>query len=209
MRRPSLVLLLLAPGVLVGLAIALSPDPTGPWRSPLGQRLLYVHVPLAWTAYVAFAVSTGAAIATLSRSDPAAGGLLRASNELAAVLATLALATGLAWSYEFTFDPLSDPKVVSTVVLVAVLAGLWALAATTPPPRRDSLVAALTVAGALSVPASYFASRLSVHPDFTTGEGSLDPGMGGLLVLASLGVASLYVGLLDLRRRALALEEGR
>jgi heme exporter protein C len=201
-------LLALAPAALVGGAVALSPDPSGAWTYPLGQRLLYVHVPLAWCAYVGIAGALVAAGLVLARASACAGQWLRATPEVTTVYASLALGTGLAWSYEFAlYDPLADPKVLATAVLVAAVAGLWALARAADPARRDRTVAALTLAAALAVPASYLASRLtSPHPDFLQGT-TISGRMLGLLAVATLGFLSLGVALTWLRRRQLRLEE--
>ena len=175
----------------------------------LGQRLLYVHVPLAWVAYLGFGVSVVSAVQWLSGRH-SAGARLRASNEVTTAFAAGALATGLAWSYEFAlYTPLADPKVLSTVVLVAALAALWTLASTTDGSRRDGLVAALTVVASLTVPASYLASRLaSPHPDFAREAESLAGPLWVLLLLATLGFMLLYGGLVAVRARTMRLEEG-
>lgn len=209
--------LALVPGGLVGTAIAASPTPpecvpgaevAGCWTYALGQRLLYVHVPLAWVAYLGFLVATVAAVLVLVNEDARAGRWMRAANETTTIFAASALVAGLAWSYEFPiYDPLSDAKVQSTIVLVAALVGLWTLAASAERGHRDRIVASLTPVAFLSVPASYYASRLvSPHPDFLR-ETSLSWDVGLLLGAATLGFALLWLGLTWLRQRILHLEE--
>jgi heme exporter protein C len=206
-----------ASSLLVGGAIAISPTPTeclpgarvpGCWEYALGQRLLYVHVPLAWVAYAGFLAATIAAVLVLTREDDRAGRWMRAANETTTVFAASALAAGLAWSYEFPiYDPLADAKVQSTIVLVAALVGLWTLAASADPGKRDELVASLTPVAFLSVPASYYASRLvSPHPDFLR-ETELGAGMGLSLALATVGFLGLWVLFTWVRSRTLSLEE--
>ncbi len=209
MRAWLFRVLALAPGVLVGGAIVASPDPGGPWAFPLGQRLLYVHVPLAWSAYVGFLAVVVAAGLVLWRGSSCAGQWMRAAVEPTTVFAGAALGTGLAWSYEFElYDPLADPKVLTTLVLVGVLAGLWALSSASSASRRDELVAGLGVVGSVAVPASFFASRLATpHPDFTRPGESIDAGMLGLLFLSTVGFVALLFALTWLRRRVLRLEE--
>ncbi len=203
--------LALLPGLLVGGVIAVSPDPSGPWVFPLGQRLLYVHVPLAWASYVGFFGVLVAALRVLFRGSRRAGQWMRALVESTAVFAACALGTGLAWSYEFAlFDPLMDPKVVSTVVLVGVLVGLWVLSRAAVASRRDEVVASVSLVGFLSVPASYFASRLATpHPDFLRPGEGIDAFMLGLVLVSMVGFVSLLIALSWLRRRQLALEEER
>jgi heme exporter protein C len=216
-RRWWQAALALVPAGLVGTAIAASPTPPecvagarapGCWEYALGQRLLYVHVPLAWVAYLGFLAATVGAVLVLARDDESAGRWMRAANETTTVFAASALVAGLAWSYEFPiYDPLADAKVQATIVLVAVLAGLWTLASTTSPGQRDRIVASLTPVAFLSVPASYYASRLvSPHPEFLR-ETSLSADVGLLLALATIGFAALWLGLTWLRQRLLRLEE--
>lgn len=217
MEGPLVAAALLLPALLVGGAIALSPTPAscdGPnppancWEDALGQRLLYIHVPLAWVAYAGFALAGIAALAVLSGHDGQAGRLMRATEEVTTVYAATALATGFAWSYEFVWDPLRDPKVLTTVVLVAVLAGLWALARSTPAHRRDRVVAGLTLVGFAAVPASFFASRLATpHPDFTRAEQTISGEMTALLVVATVGFLLLFLGIAWVRYRVMSLEE--
>lgn len=203
--------------MLVGAVVGLSPTPPecipgaqvpGCWTYALGQRLLYVHVPLAWVAYAGFLIAAVAAGIVLVRDSSAAGRWMRAANEVTTIFAASALAAGLAWSYEFPiYDPLADPKVQATIVLVAALVGLWTLAASADPGRRDRIVASLTPVAFASVPASYYASRLvSPHPDFLRGT-ELSARMGLLLALATVGFAALWLLLTWVRRRTLALEE--
>lgn len=209
MRSWAFRALAFLPSVLVGATVALSPDPSGGWDFLLGQRLLYVHVPLAWSAYAGYLALAVAAGLVLWRGSTCAGQWMRATVEPTAVFAGAALASGLAWSYEFAlFEPLEDPKVLTTVVLVAVLVGLWVLSAASPPSRRDDLVAGLAVVGFLAVPASYLASRLATpHPDFTRPAESISPTMLTLLVVSTAGFVALLGALAWLRRRLLRLEE--
>ncbi|MDX1611448.1 MAG: cytochrome c biogenesis protein CcsA [Candidatus Thermoplasmatota archaeon] len=210
-RSQRILSLLFGLGALtVGGVIALSPDPSGPWAYPLGQRLLYVHVPLAWVAYLGYGAAGVASFLVITRSSHGANRVLRSLLEVTTVFAATGLATGLAWSYEFQgFDPLADPKVVATLVLVAVLAGLWTLGATTPGTQADKRLAALTLMGMVTVPASYLASRLATpHPDFATTT-EITPTMATLLAVASLGWLFLFTGASYLRHRQLTLEEAR
>ncbi|PSG98188.1 hypothetical protein BRD56_01710 [Thermoplasmatales archaeon SW_10_69_26] len=216
-RERWLAPILAAGAGLVGAAIAASPTPPeclpgtrvpGCWEYALGQRLLYVHVPLAWVAYLGFIGATIGAVLVLARDSEPAGRWMRAANETTTIFAASALAAGLAWSYEFPiYDPLADAKVQATIVLVAALVGLWTLAASANPAQRDRLVASLTPVAFLSVPASYYASRLvSPHPDFLR-ETELTLVTGLLLAAATVGFALLWLGITWLRQRTLRLEE--
>lgn len=166
-----------------------------------------MHVPLAWGAYLGFLTAAVTAGTVLAHGNDRPAVWMRASLEATTVYAVAALASGLAWSYEFQlYDPLSDPKVLTTLVLALAAAGLWTLATTAHPARRDELVAALTLVAVVAVPASYLASRLSVHPEFAR-TFSIDATMGTLLAVATLGFTMLGAAIIWTRARQIALEE--
>ncbi len=61
------------------------------------QRIMYVHVPSAWLAYLAFGVTMIASIAYLVRRDLRWDRIAGASAEVGVVFTGLALATGSIW----------------------------------------------------------------------------------------------------------------
>ena len=82
----------LAAGLVMGFAIA-------PREATQGnvQRIMYLHVPSVWVAYLAFAVVLVASIAYLVRRAEAADRLAHASAEVGVLFTGLTIATGSIW----------------------------------------------------------------------------------------------------------------
>lgn len=198
------------PAFLV-LGLALAPPVAG-FRAPAASRILYLHVPAAWVAYLALAATLAASLRVLAGDAPDPGGadaVAAASAEAGTLFAAVALATGLLWArVEFlAHDPFSDPKVVTLVALVAAYAGYLALRLNLPDPqRRARLAAVYAVAASPAIPASYWASRVSLHPDFTAPGAGIGPGLLAPLLAATALLAVVAAGLVHLRTRLRRLE---
>src|SRR2546426_1498191 len=82
----------LAAGLVAGLGLA-------PREVTQGnvQRIMYLHVPSVWVAYVAFAVVFVASIAYLAKRADAADRLAHASAEVGVVFTGVTIATGSIW----------------------------------------------------------------------------------------------------------------
>src|SRR5512146_1254865 len=61
------------------------------------QRIEYIHVPMAWVAYLAFFVVFAASILYLWRRDPRWDLLAATSAEIGTIFTTLVLVTGSLW----------------------------------------------------------------------------------------------------------------
>jgi heme exporter protein C len=61
------------------------------------QRIMYVHVPTAWIAYLAFFVTFAASVRYLWRRDLGADRLAASSAELGLVFTGVAIVTGAIW----------------------------------------------------------------------------------------------------------------
>lgn len=114
-------------GALVaGLAVALAAPPDR-LQGNL-QRLMYVHVPSAWLAYLAFAVTFVGSLGWLVRRRTGWDRLAASSAELGVVFTGLALATGSIWGKPvwgvwWTWDP----RLVTTALLFVVYLGYLGL----------------------------------------------------------------------------------
>lgn len=197
------------------LALRVAPPAQG-FVAPLSYRLLYVHVPTAWAAYLAFLVTFVGSLLHLHQrrqSDQAGLGADRvaaASAEVGTLFATIALGTGLLWArVEFlAYDPFTDPKVVTLVVLLLAYVGYLALRGTVEDRRdRARLASGYGLAAFLAVPMSYLASRVSLHPDFTTPEQSLAPALRWVLLASTLAATILYAHLTLHRATNLAVQD--
>lgn len=195
--------------VQIPLALVVAP-PAANFVAPLTQRIFYYHVPAAWVAYLAFAVTAAASLWTLLREDRRADPLAAASAEVGTLFAAIALATGLVWArQEFIgYDALEDPKVITLAVLLATYAAYFTLRAGLDDPERRARVSAVFgLLALLGVPLSYLASRASIHPDFTRPDESLDPALGLVLLYSTFAFTLVYAALVTLRVRMLRLED--
>jgi heme exporter protein C len=145
---------MVATGALLGLGLA------GALLTPAdrvqGQlsRLLYVHVPAAWLAYLAFAVTLAGSVWWVVRRSMWADALAAASAEVGVFFTELTLVLGAIWGKPvwgvwWTWDP----RLVSTAVLFLVYTGYLALRrATLDPTIRARRAAVLGVVAFAQVP---------------------------------------------------------
>ncbi len=94
------------------------------------QRLMYVHVPSAWTAFASFVVVSLASLAVLLRGDRRADAVAQAAAELGVAMTALTLAEGsiwghVAWGVWWTWDP----RLVTTAFLLIFYVGYLAVRA--------------------------------------------------------------------------------
>lgn len=198
-------LLLAAVGAMlldVFLTFVVAPD-AALFRARLTSRIFYYHVPSAWVAYLAFAVTAAASIWHLGREDARSDAVAAASAEAGVLFAIIALLTGLAWStVEFTgsYSAIRDPTVLSLAVVILSYFAYFALrSGIEERARRRKLAAVFGILAFIGVPLSYLAIKSSVHPDFTRPDQSLDPELGVILAYSTLAFTLLYVALVRVR----------
>lgn len=180
------------------------------------QRLLYVHVPAAWVAYVAFAVVLVASVAYLVRRDLRWDRRAQAAAELGVGLTGLAIALGSLWGRPiWGVWWIWDPRLVSTAVLLLVYVGYLGVHGLASDPhvnaRRSAVVGIL---GFANVPIVHFSvvwwRTLHQPPTVLRPEGpagAMEPTML-LALLAGVVAFNLGTAWLYLRRlRALALAQ--
>ncbi|HVL48648.1 MAG TPA: cytochrome c biogenesis protein CcsA [Candidatus Thermoplasmatota archaeon] len=192
----------------VVLALVVAPQAKG-FVAPVTQRIFYFHVPSAWIGYLAFAVTAFASARFLHAPAARWDHLARSSAEVGTVFSVVALVTGLAWSrLEFAgYDPFTDAKVITLVVLIlAYLAYLSLRAGVADDDRRGRLAAVFGLLAVVGVPLSYLASSVSIHPDFTRPGSGLDPGLGIYLGFGVVAFTLLYAALAALRYDLAVLE---
>lgn len=121
------------------------------------QRIMYVHVPAAWSGFLAFFTVFVASIVYLARSDERLDHLAHAAAEAGVVFMGLAIALGAIWGKPtwgvwWTWDP----RLTSSAVLLAIYLGYLALRGMTDDPeRRARWSAAVGIIGFLDVPIVY------------------------------------------------------
>lgn len=193
----------------VPLTLLLAPEAAG-FNAPLTQRIFYWHVPAAWVAYLAFAVTALAGAWVLWKRDARADAVAVASAEVGTLFSLIALGTGLVWArQEFIgYSPLRDAKVITLVVVILAYFAYFALRASIPERERRARVGAVYGLLALvGVPLSYLASRASVHPDFARPDEALDPSLGVYLMISLVIFTLVYAALVDARASLARREE--
>jgi len=183
------------------------------------QRLMYIHVPAAWLAYLAFGVTAlGSALYLWPRTrsvvwDRVAG----ASAEIGVVFTGLTLLLGSLWGRPVWGVWWAwDARLVTTAVLFFLYLGYLALrripAALDVRAKRCAIAALIAF---VDVPIVHFSVTWwrTLHQQATVFNPDLDAKIHGTMALALwLGVLAftlLYVYLLDLRYHLEVLDEDR
>jgi heme exporter protein C len=179
------------------------------------QRIMYVHPPLAWVAYVAFAVVAVASIAYLVRRRPAADHVAHASAEVGVVFTGLAIATGSIWGKPtwgtwWTWDA----RLTSVAILFVMYVGYLLLRSTIEDHDRAArYCAVLGIVAALDMPLVHFSVywwRTLHQPPSLMKPGGFT-GSAAILwpLLVNLGAFTLlYAYLVAKRTRLLRAEHG-
>ena len=180
-------------------------------------RIMYVHVPSIWVAYIAFvltAVCSGIYLSKRNRSlawDRVAG----ASGEIGVLFVAVSLVTGslwgrLSWGTYWVWDA----RLTSTAFLFITYIGYLAVrrlgGTHRQRARRSSVLALLAI---LEIPLVHFSVKLwrSLHQEATVATGGTDVHMDGLMLfslfLGLVTFTALFVWLVLHRQRALFLED--
>ena len=206
------LLALLALAVSAALSLVISPPDA---RQGQLIRLMYVHVPAAWIAYLAFTVVFVASVAYLrtdrSRWDRLAG----ASAEIGVVFTAVTIVVGSIWAKPvwgtwWTWDP----RLTTTAVLFLIYVGYLAIRRIPEDPRRRARWAAVVgIVGFVDVPIVHVSVRWwrSLHrpPARLLGIPDLAPAMGAALGAAVVAFSLAYVYLMLVRLRLERIEDRR
>jgi heme exporter protein C len=178
------------------------------------QRIMYVHVPSAWLAYLSFFLTLVGSVAYLRtrriRWDHFAG----ASAEVGVVFTALALVTGSIWGKPvwgvwWTWDA----RLVLTAVMFFVYLGYLALRrAIEDPPRRAGRAAAYGIVAVLQIPLVHFSVVWwrGLHQPPTVlrpGDPQIDGPLLAALLAAVFAFTVAYAALVARRREVARLED--
>ena len=177
------------------------------------QRIMYVHVPSAWLAYLAFAVTLVASVAHLITKDLKWDRRAGSSAEIGVVFTGLALATGMIWGKPvwgvwWTWEA---RLVLTAAMFVVYLAYLALRRSVEDPVVRGRRTAVFGIVAALQIPLVHFSVVWwrSLHQPPTVlrpGEPQIDPPLLFALVMGVVAFTILYAALLQ-RRVSLAEAE--
>jgi heme exporter protein C len=178
------------------------------------QRIMYVHVPSAWVAYLAFGVVFVASIVYLAKRADAADRVAHASAEVGVVFTGLAIASGSIWGKPtwgtwWTWDA----RLTSVAVLFVMYLGYLLLRGMIEDRERGARYAAvLGIIAALDVPLVHFSvywwRTLHQPPSVMKPGGITMP--GAILAALLVNVAAftlLYVYFVSKRTRVLRLAQ--
>jgi heme exporter protein C len=204
MTRVRVLMGLAAVAVGVGLWFALTAPPDA--MQGAYSRLLGIHPPAMWVAFVAFGVTALGSIMWLIRKTERWDRLASASVEVGVVFTAIGLFTGMVWGQAVWGTPWDwqDPRLMSTAVMFFVYIGYLALRNAVDDPivraRRSAILGAVAV---VQVPLVYFSVNLfrtlhqtqSIRPD-----GSTMPDEMLMAMLINLAAFTLlYIALLYAR----------
>jgi heme exporter protein C len=194
---------LLAVGSYWGLAYA-------PGEKHMGdvQRIMYVHVPTAWNAMLAFTFAFGCAVASLLRGGYRWDTRLEAAMEVGVVLSSLLCIQGAIWAkptWGVWWD--WDPRLTTTAVLVLAFSGIIALRSFVEDPQRRAVWSAVAaIVAYVDVPIVYFSVKWwnSLHQMQSSPE-TVSKAFHWPLRINAFGILFLMWGLIALRARIAAL----
>ena len=180
------------------------------------QKIFYVHVPSAWAALVAFAVTGVLSLLYLRRRDRKLDTIAAASAEVGLVFGAIMLTTGPIWGKTIWGAWWSwDARLTSTLFLFLLFLGYKVLrGAVLDPDMRARFSAVIGILALVLVPFIFFSVLMfrTLHPQppvLRAGVPTL-PGAMLITLLFSVFVFSvLYVGFLMLRYALSILRELR
>lgn len=218
MNRLSVVSGAIAFGLLaltIGLGLNLPPTQ----EQDEYARLIAVHPPIAWVAYVAFGVmALASALYLLPATRRARWDRMAASSaELGVVFTALMLVTGAIWGRP-TWGVwwVWDARLTLSALMLALLIGYGALRRITPDPDRRALLSAVTgIAAVVVVPVNHFAVTWwrTLHQDRSLAQVSPGSDLDGsyitVMLVGFLAMTSVYAWLLAHRMRVEQVEDER
>lgn len=167
------------------------------------QRIFYVHVPMAWLAYLAFGVILVGSIGYLWKRDMRWDRLARSGAELGFLFTTLVLITGSLWGRPIwnTFWTW-DARLTTTLILWFIYLGYFMVRSYAADAERGARYAAvLGIVGAVDVPIIHLSVRWwrTLHPEpvvLDTGGPNLPNEMLWTLLVCFAGFTLMFVYLL-------------
>jgi heme exporter protein C len=172
----------------------------------IAQRIFYVHVPAAWTSFLAFGLAALTSGMYLWLRDDRLDRAALCAAEGGLVFATIMLTTGplwgkIAWGTFWTWEP----RLTFTLLMWFIFLGYFMVRSSTEDPEKGKRFAAVVaIVGALDIPFIHLSvvwfRSLHPQPVVLKPEGPTLPGDMLTLLLTSLTVFTvLFFGLFLLR----------
>ena len=196
--------------IFSGLYLGLLDSPPDYYQGEV-VRIMYVHVPLAHTALLAYGTLFGGSLWYLWKRDPLVDNMCHAAAGITAAITTLALITGAIWAKP-TWNTwwTWDPKLVSFAVLLLIVAGYLMLRTFVEDPDKEGRYAAvLAIVGGIDLPIIYFSAEWwrTLHQPLSISMRGVSMSGDILLPLSimSLGLNLLFIYMLMIRTQMLYL----
>lgn len=195
---------LIAAGIIVALAAATL---YAPREVTMGeaQRIVYLHVPVAWLGLLGILVMAGCGLGYLATRDMTWDHGLQAAGEVGWLCCTLTLVTGALWAREAWGTWWEwDPRLTAALVLWLIYSGtLLVRSGIEDAGRRARICAALAVLGTIDVPLVVMATRWfrGLHPVAP----QMDPAMRTALMIGAVAWTVFFVWLARRRHAQLKL----
>jgi heme exporter protein C len=169
------------------------------------QRIVYIHVAVAWLGLLGFVAMGTAGVSYLIRRDLKWDEWFQAAGEVGWLCCGLTLVTGSFWAHEawgtwWTWDP----RLTTSFILWATYSGILIIrVGLEDPHQRARIGAILAVLGALDIPLVVMATRWfrGVHPVSP----SMTSGMRATLLITVVAFTAFFVALTVRRRIQLRL----
>lgn len=176
------------------------------------QRLMYVHVPAAWLAYLAFVAVLVCSVGYLTRRDLKWDRRAQAAAELGVGMTALTLAMGSLWGRPiWGVWWVWDPRLVTTAVLLLIYVGYLGIRGLSDDPTVSARRAAVVgILGFVDVPVVHFSVVWwrTLHQPPTLLTPSANPPIAPLMLLALVAalLAFTLAGVWVFLRRLHSLE---
>jgi len=209
MTRVRVLMSLAAVAVGIGLWFAL----TAPPDALQGEyaRLLGIHPPSMWVAFLAFGVTALGSIMWLVKKTDRWDRMASASVEVGVIFTAIGLFTGMVWGQAVWGTPWDwqDPRLMSTLVMFFVYLGYLALRNAIDDPivraRRSAILGTIAV---VQVPLVYFSVNLfrtlhqtqSIRPDGSTMPPEMLLAMGVNMVAFTILYMALVVARIEVAK---------
>lgn len=210
MKRSPAAFVLIALGVLLAVAGSYRGLAVAPAERYMGevQRIMYVHVPTAWSAMLVLTWAFICAVAWLLTSRWKWDHRLEAAIEMSIVLSFLLSVQGAIWAkptWGVWWD--WDPRLTTVAILLMAFLGIAALRHFVAEPRRRATWSAVaTVIGYVDVPIVYFSVKWwnSLHQQQSTAS-TISREFAIPLLMNFAGMLLLVSGVMAIRGRVAAM----
>ncbi len=196
--------------IFAGLYMGLIASPPDYYQGEV-VRIMYVHVPFAKCALLAYTTLFLGSLFYLWKKDPVVDNLCHAAAGVGVFFTLVALVTGSIWAKP-TWNTwwTWDPRLVSFAILLLILIGYVMLRALIDDPRKEATYAAvLAIIGFIDLPIVYFSVewwRTLHQPMSISVRGiSISPEIRTPLILMSIGMSLLFIYMLAIRTQMLYL----